>query len=131
MKAFLLVAFGGAAGALLRWIVAGGVDWLANRGAAGTEVSSKFPWGILAANLLGCLLIGLLYGLAETRDWLTDAYRWLLFVGFLGSFTTFSTFGWNSFELMREGHLGLGLANIGASVVLGLLCVWAGYAIGK
>ncbi|MCB1065374.1 MAG: fluoride efflux transporter CrcB [Verrucomicrobiae bacterium] len=130
MKAFLLVAFGGASGALLRWFVAGGVDWLVGK-TGGAAIGPKFPWGILAANLLGCLVIGLLYGLAETRDWLTDATRWLLFVGFLGSFTTFSTFGWNSFELIREGHLGMGLANVGASVILGLLCVWVGYAMGR
>ena len=123
MKGFLLVAFGGAAGALLRWFVAGGVDWLAK--------GSRFPWGILAANLIGCLVIGLLYGLAETRDWLTDAARWLLFVGFLGSFTTFSTFGWQSFDLMRNGHPGLALANIFGSVGLGLLCVWGGYVLGR
>ncbi len=85
----------------------------------------------LRLSLLGCLAIGLLYGLAETRDWLTDAIRWLLLVGFLGSFTTFSTFGWNSFDLMRHGHLGLALANLAASVALGLLCVWGGYVLGR
>ncbi len=125
MKAILLVAAGGAGGALLRWFIAGGVDRLV--GGAGDGGGSKFPWGILTANLLGCLAIGVLYGLAETRDWLTDATRWLLLVGFLGSFTTFSTFGWNSFDLMRHGHPALALTNILVSVVLGLLCVWGGY----
>lgn len=123
MKAFLLVAFGGAAGALLRWAVAGGIDWLFK--------GVRFPWGILAANLLGCLAIGLIYGLAESRDWLTDATRWLLLVGFLGSFTTFSTFGWQTFQLLRDGHPGLAFANILASVALGLLCVWGGYLVGR
>ncbi|MFV2074092.1 MAG: CrcB family protein [Thermoanaerobaculales bacterium] len=132
MKALLLVAFGGAGGAILRWAVAGGIEWLVERSAhPAAAPGSRFPWGILTANLLGCLAIGLLYGLAETREWLTDATRWLLFVGFLGSFTTFSTFGWNTFELIREGHPGLALGNILASVVLGLLLVAAGYAIGR
>ena len=123
MKAFLLVAFGGAGGALMRWALAGGVDWVAR--------GSRFPWGILVVNLAGCLSIGLLYGLAETRDWLTDAARWLLFVGFLGSFTTFSTFGWQSFDLLRQGHPGLAFANVLTSVALGLLCVWGGYVLGR
>ncbi len=130
MKAFLLVASGGAAGALLRWFVAGGVEWLVGRVETGI-FHSKFPWGILAANLIGCLLIGLLYGFAETREWLTDATRWLLLVGFLGSFTTFSTFGWNSFDLLRHGHFAVALANVLVSVVVGLLLVWAGYALAR
>lgn len=130
MKAALLVASGGAVGALLRWLVAGGVDWLTGRVETGF-LHSKFPWGILTANLLGCLGIGLLYGFAETREWLTDATRWLLLVGFLGSFTTFSTFGWNSFDLLRHGHFGVALANVLVSVVLGLALVWAGYAMAR
>lgn len=123
MKALLLVAFGGAAGALARWAVAGGIERLAP--------GARFPWGTLVVNLAGCLVIGLLYGLAETRDWLTDAARWLLFVGFLGSFTTFSTFSWQSFDLLRQGHPALAFANILTSVALGLLCVWGGYVMGK
>ena len=130
MKAFFLVAAGGAGGALLRWFVAGGVDWLVGRTGTGL-LHAKFPWGILAANQIGCLLIGLLYGLAETREWLTDATRWLLLVGFLGSFTTFSTFGWNSFDLLRHGHFAVALANILVSVILGLVLVWAGYALAR
>ncbi|MBL9153922.1 MAG: fluoride efflux transporter CrcB [Verrucomicrobiales bacterium] len=123
MKAILLVAFGGAAGALARWAMAGGIDQWAR--------GSRFPWGTVAVNAVGCLIIGLLYGLAETRAWLTDATRWLLFVGFLGSFTTFSTFSWQSFDLLRQGHAGLAFANLLGSVALGLACVWLGYWAGK
>ena len=125
MKAFLLVAFGGASGALLRWFVAGGVDWLVGK-TGGAAIGPKFPWGILAANLLGCLVIGLLYGLAETRDWLTDATRWLLFVGFLGSFTTFSTFGYESLALLRGEGVGYGLLNILLQLTVGLGAIWLG-----
>ncbi|MCP5539486.1 MAG: CrcB family protein [Akkermansiaceae bacterium] len=128
MKAFLLVALGGALGALSRWGVAGLVDRLLAAGGGGT---ARFPGGILAANVIGCFVIGLLYGLAETRAWLTEAARWLTFVGFLGSFTTFSTFGWNTFDLFRHGHPGLALANIAASLLLGLGAVWGGYVLGR
>lgn len=123
MKAFLLVALGGAIGALARWAMAGGVDQL-TRG-------SRFPWGTVLVNATGCLLIGLLYGLAETRAWLTDAARWLLLVGFLGSFTTFSTYGWQSFDLLRSGHPVLAFANLAGSATLGLCCVWGGYVLGR
>ena len=132
MKALLLVALGGACGALLRWAVAGGVEFLATRSRtplADQWDGARFPWGILAVNLLGCLAIGILYGLAESRDWLTDATRWLVLVGFLGSFTTFSTFGWQSFELLKQGQVFFALGNVLASVLGGLLLVWAGYAL--
>lgn len=129
MKAILLVAVGGAGGALLRWFFAGGIDRLV--GSTGDGAGARFPWGILGVNLLGCLAIGVLYGFAETRDWLTDATRWLLLVGFLGSFTTFSTLGWNSFDLMRHGHFAIALANLLVSMVLGLLFVWGGYALAR
>ena len=132
MKALLLVALGGAVGALLRWGVAIGVESLVTRSRTPlTDMvdGARFPWGILAVNLLGCLAIGLLYGLAESRDWLSNATRWLVLVGFLGSFTTFSTFSWNSFEMMREGQFLLALGNVLASVVGGLALVWAGYSL--
>lgn len=134
MKAILLVALGGAVGALLRWAVAAGVERLVTRSRTplvDLMEGTRFPWGILAVNLLGCFAIGLIYGLAETRDWLSNATRWLILVGFLGSFTTFSTFGWNSFELMREGQFLIALANVMASVVVGLVLVWVGYSLAR
>lgn len=123
MKGILLVALGGAAGALLRWGVAGLVDRIA--------APTRFPYGILAANLIGCLLIGLLFGFAENRNWLNDPIRWLALVGFLGSFTTFSTFGWNTFELIRTGHTPIAVANILVSLAGGVLAVWAGYTAAR
>ena len=105
-------------------------SWLSETGA--TTGNPTMGWVfmlVLAVNLLGCLAIGLLYGLAESRDWLSNATRWLVLVGFLGSFTTFSTFSWNSFEMMREGQFLLAFGNVLASVVGGLALVWAGYSL--
>ncbi len=120
MKALILVALGGSLGAVSRWLVGTWVDRL-------TE-ASRFPYGILKVNVLGCLLIGILYGLAESRNMFSPGTRLLLFTGFLGSFTTFSTFGWNTFELFKAGHFGTAIMNIVVSVVAGLLAVWGGYA---
>ena len=123
MKAVLLVALGGALGAVSRWAAGAGIDRLSG--------GSKFPLGILAVNLAGCLAIGVIYGFAENRQWLTEGARLFLLAGFLGSFTTFSTFGWNTFDLFRAGREMLALANVLVSVVGGLAAVWLGWTLAK
>ena len=121
MKSFLLVGLGGFLGATSRWLLAQSVDrWL---------LQSRFPFGIFVVNILGCLVIGYVMGLAHSKDAVPDHYRLLFTVGFLGSFTTYSTFSWNSFELFRTGHIGYALANIFITLIAGLLTVWIGYAI--
>jgi len=117
----LLVAIGGAAGSLSRYYLGG---WAYNL--AG---SLTFPAGTLAVNVLGCLAIGFLSGIAEVRHIMTPQTRGLLVIGFLGGFTTFSAFGNETFALVRDGHFLPALANIALQVVLGLGAVWAGYAL--
>jgi CrcB protein len=85
-----------------------------------------FPYGTLAVNVLGCLIIGLLAGLAETRAALSSQVRLFLFVGILGGFTTFSSFALETFSLARDTQNAAALANVGAQLVLGLLAVWLG-----
>ena len=121
MKSLLLVAFGGAAGALARWGVAAGID-LAARG-------SRFPWGVFAVNLAGCVAIGLLYGLAETRAWLSDVGRWLLMVGFLGSFTTFSAFSLDALTLWERGAFREAALYVLGSVILSLAAAAVGLMV--
>ena len=87
-----------------------------------------FPYGTLAVNLLGCLVIGFLSGLAEARAAFTPEARLFLFVGVLGGFTTFSSFGLETFALARDGQSLAVLANIGSQVGLGLFAVWLGGA---
>lgn len=113
----MLIALGGAFGALLRY----GVSGLTHRLAG-----ASFPWGTLAVNLLGCLLIGFLWAFSEKVQ-LSPGVRLLVFTGVLGAFTTFSTFGLESFNLFREGEVGRGIVNILASNVLGLGCVFLGF----
>ena len=85
-----------------------------------------FPYGTLAVNVLGCLVIGFLAGLAETRTAFTPEARLFLFVGILGGFTTFSSFALETFSLARDTQNVAALMNIGLQLILGLLAVWIG-----
>ena len=85
-----------------------------------------FPYGTLAVNAGGCIVIGFLSGLAEARAAFTPETRLFLFVGILGGFTTFSSFALETFSLARETQSVAALANIGLQVVLGLLAVRIG-----
>lgn len=108
-------------GACLRFALAGVVQKI--------DPLARFPYGTLAVNLTGCLVIGLLGGLSESRQIFGPGARLFVFIGLLGGFTTFSTFGFESFALLREGENLKALVNITASVVLGLGTVWAGYIV--
>ena len=116
---FLLVFLGGGLGALSRFALTKAIT---------DRFGVKFPLGILACNLLGCLLIGLAAGHANkaATEGAPDWFGPLLIVGFLGGFTTFSTFANDSLTLMKDGEATLGLLNIIASVVPGILAVWLG-----
>lgn len=119
IKNILLVAFGGAVGSVLRYLVS---KWLQEAS------SAAFPVGTLVVNVVGCSLIGLIYG-ASDRWSISGDMRLLLTIGFCGGFTTFSTFMNESLSLMRADNL-LSLALYASlSVGLGLVAVWAGSRI--
>lgn len=120
MPTILLVALAGALGAVSRYALAGAVHRWTRAG---------FPVGTLAVNLLGCLLIGLLMHLVIDRQLLGPAARMALGVGFLGGFTTFSAFGFETFELLRGGSLKLAAFNVVLNVVGGLVAVWIGFVL--
>ena len=123
MANWIYVGIGGFAGSVARYWLSGLVyRWLD---------STWLPWGTLAVNILGCLLIGLLAGLADVRQLLSAQSRLLLMVGFLGGFTTFSTFGYELFTVAREGQVGLALLNMGLHIVLGVAAVWLGYGAAR
>lgn len=120
------VAAGGALGAACRY---GLGLWLARAG-------SGWPWGTLAVNAAGCLAIGVVMGLTlpaadgGAARWMTSAaIRAAVLAGFLGSFTTFSTFGFETFELASRGQWRLAGGYAAASVVLGLGAVWLGWRL--
>ena len=124
MPSFILItlaAVGGAIGSALRYVMAGWVQALSR--------SLDFPYGTLAVNLIGCFIIGLLMELAEARGLFTQEARVFVFIGILGGFTTFSSFGNETFNLFRAGQTANALLNIGANVVIGLAAVWLGHTI--
>jgi len=121
MFEILAVGAGGFIGAILRHLVSGFTQRAFGE--------SGFPIGTLVVNLTGCLIIGLLAGLSETREIFSPHVRLLIFVGILGSFTTFSTFGHQTHMLLREGHLIAAASSILLHIILGMSAAWGGYAL--
>jgi len=89
------------------------------------------PMGTIIVNILGCFIIGLLGGIAETRDVFSPEMRALIFIGFLGGFTTFSTFGFELFVFIRNGQAEMAVVNAVLQLTLGVLGVWAGFSLAK
>jgi len=114
----LLVGLGGFAGSVARYKLGGFVLHL--------TAQERFPYSTLTINVLGCLLVGILAGLAERYDLFGTETRLFLFTGLLGGFTTFSAFGMDAVFLLRRGELWIAVLYAGASVVLGVTAVWLG-----
>jgi len=119
MKSLLLVAMGGAIGSVTRFKLSGWVlhqffDW-------------RFPLGTFAVNVLGCLIMGGLAGLAVREDFFSAEARLFLFTGVVGGFTTFSAFGLETFYLLRRDEIAVAGAYIALSLVCGLVALWAGF----
>lgn len=117
----LFIAAGGATGALLRYLISG---------LAYNFLGEGFPWGTLSVNLIGSFIIGFLWQLFESLA-LSPNMRMLIFVGGLGAFTTFSTYGLESLNLLRDGQVRLAILNILTSNVLGIICVFLGFVIAR
>ncbi|WCJ58779.1 fluoride efflux transporter CrcB [Fontisphaera persica] len=117
------IFIGGGLGSVARYWMSG---WVASR------VGEVFPWGTLLVNVSGSFLIGLLATVTDPdgRFWLGASVRQFLLLGFLGGYTTFSSFSWQTLTLMREGQWGWAAANAALSVVLCLAAVTAGYFVG-
>lgn len=117
------------------WVIAGAVIGAPLRYFVGSRVQAagwgEFPFGTLVVNISGCFLIGLLLGLAESRDALSREARLFLVTGVLGSYTTFSAFGWETLDLLRGGDILKGALYAGGSVMLGVLAAWAGVSAAK
>ena len=118
MQTLLCVAAGGALGASGRYLV--GI-------ASGRLFGLDFPWGTLIVNVLGCLLFGLLVGWWGERAAIPEALRLGIFVGFLGSLTTFSTYGADTVQLGQSGALPAAFTNVVLHNGLGLVAVWIGF----
>jgi CrcB protein len=122
MQKIAYVGLAGLFGTLVRYWLSGWVD---------QRVGETFPTGTLVVNLAGCFLAGFLYQLFEGRFLVDPAVRAAILLGFLGGFTTFSSFGVQTFALLRDGEYAFAAVNIVISNVGGLALVWAGYVFSK
>lgn len=124
MTSAVWIFLGGGLGAVSRWLLSEAVQAMATHGAI-----ARFPVGIAACNLLGCFLIGAVFGTLtgrQTSGWLCP----FLVTGFLGGFTTFSTFGYDSRQLFVDGLGGLALVNLLVSTLGGVALVFLGFRLG-
>lgn len=117
-----LLAAAGGLGTVLRY----GANLLAARVFGG-----GFPWGTLLVNVVGCLLFGCLWVLAEERRFLGPESRLILLTGFLGGLTTFSSYGFESADFLRKNQWGLAGLNLLVENSLGIAAVFAGMALGR
>ena len=117
----IYVALGGALGSVSRYLLGTWTQSLSK--------SIDFPYGTLTVNLIGCFVIGFLSQLVEARGVFTPEARAFVFIGILGGFTTFSSFGNDTLNLLRDGGTVNALANIGANVIVGLALVWLGRTV--
>ncbi|HEY2971266.1 MAG TPA: fluoride efflux transporter CrcB [Pyrinomonadaceae bacterium] len=122
MQRLIFIGLAGFAGTLMRYWLS---EWTARR------FGETFPTGTLVVNLIGCFLAGLLFSLMFDRYLVSPTVRTVILIGLLGGFTTFSSFGLQTFTLLRDGEMGLALFNIAISNVGGLLLVWVGYSLAK
>ncbi len=112
-----VIALGGALGALGRY---GLSTWIANRG------NFLFPWGTFVVNILGCFLLGVFYVLGTEKLLIHPQLHSMITVGFLGAFTTFSTYSVETINLLRNGEIKTALLYVVGSVGIGLLAAWVG-----
>lgn len=123
MSHYWAVGIGGCLGSIARYWLSGIVQrYFASEG---------FPFGTLAVNVLGCFVLGYVTSLVEYRQLFGPNVRLLLTVGILGGFTTFSTFGYETFTLLRDNEHLLALANVAGNLVTGVVAVAAGWFLAK
>src|SRR6266850_6552848 len=122
MYKVLFIGIAGLLGTLARYWLSGWAD---------VRWGATFPVGTLVVNLTGCLLVGFLFHATEEKYLVDPVLRSAVLVGFLGGFTTFSSFGVQTFNLLRDGEIFLAGVNVLVSNVAGLLMVWTGYAVSK
>jgi CrcB protein len=119
---YALILLGGGIGSLARYL-------------AGTAIMSRyggrFPLGTLVINVTGSFLVGLIMTLLTEQFQPSPNWRPLLVIGFLGGYTTFSSFEWETYSAMRDGAFWIGFANVAGSVTLGYAAVWLGVLLAR
>ncbi len=121
IEKILVVAFGGSIGAVLRFLIFSLSDKISR---------NSFPWATLTVNLIGSFIIGLLWGVFD-RIYISPGIRMLIFIGILGSFTTFSTFAFDIFSMSKDGNIRNIVIYILATNIFGIPLAFIGYYLSK
>lgn len=119
----IYVGLGGFIGATLRYLTSGFISRFVTQ--------TSFPYGTFVVNMVGCLIIGFLAGVADSRDVFNGAARAFVFTGILGAFTTFSIFSYETMGLFQNGQTSPALTNLGLQILLGLVAVWSGIQLAR
>ena len=122
LQKFVYLGLAGAAGTIVRYCLSGVIQ----RNAATT-----FPLGTAAVNIIGCLLFGLFWAFVENRLSITGQMRTVIFVGFFGAFTTFSSFVFETGQLLDESQWLWAAGNVLFQNIIGIVCILTGLALGK
>jgi fluoride exporter len=118
---YVLVGIGGCLGSILRF-------WLGSY--IGGRMGTRFPYGTLVINVTGSFLIGLVFALLARTHW-SPNWRYLIPIGFIGGYTTFSSFEYETLRTIQDGQIGLGLLYVAVSVSVGFAAVWGGVIAGR
>jgi len=122
LQKYLLIAVGGALGSIARY-------WVGSTIAG--RMGTRFPYGTFVINLTACLIIGFSITYLGKRAGLSPAWRYLIPVGFIGAYSTFSTYEWETLSTLRSGAFALASLYALGSLILGLVAVWLGAALAE
>ena len=122
MQKYLLIALGGALGSVARYWVGSTI---------GSRMGSRFPYGTLVVNLTACLIIGFSLTYLGRRLELSPAWRYLIPIGFIGAYSTFSTYEWETLSSLRAGAFAIATLYALGSLVLGLAATWLGMVLAE
>ncbi len=119
---YVMVGVGGALGSILRF-------WLGSY--IGSRMGTRFPYGTFVINVTGSFLVGFVFALLTARTQWSPNWRYLIPIGFIGGYTTFSSFEYETLRSIQDGQIGHGLLYVCLSVVVGFIAVWGGVIIGR
>jgi CrcB protein len=119
---YVMIALGGSAGAIARYLLGSYV---------GNRMGSRFPFGTFVINISGCFVIGFVMTLLAERTHVSRNWIYLVPIGFIGAYTTFSTFEFETFRLIQDGQAIAALVNVSLSVVVGFVMLWLGVVAGR
>lgn len=119
---YLMIALGGSVGAIARYAVG---SYIGNR------MGTRFPYGTFVINISGSFVIGLAMTILSERTHISRSWLYLVPIGFVGAYTTFSTFEFETLRLMQDGQSFAALLNVALSVVVGFVMVWIGMVAGR